>query len=187
MSTPLPCAIPLCHHQFTQLLRFPPAAAAAEWGFSTTASPRGDTTVARGRQAHCLFTKQPWEDMLSISQVLLNILRCWSMFCACTCKWAGVFLYMSVNVFASPVFVSHPKQSDMTAHSGAPKAAEPALTHTNTHKCMHLHRQKKKHQTTNTETRSLNKHHSSVQLATFLGKSLQLWERGKLNISSRYL
>lgn len=39
-------------------------------------------------------------------------------------------LYMSVNVFVSPVCVSHPKQSEMTAHSEALKAAEPVLKHT---------------------------------------------------------
>lgn len=50
----------------------------------------------------------------------------------------------------SPVCVPHPKQSEVTAHSGARAAAEPVLTHTDT---------QVKNQT---EKHSLNKHYSQV-------------------------
>ena len=75
----------------------------------------------------------------------------------------GVSIYMSMNVFALPVCVPHPKQDEKTAHSGAPKAAEPALIHINTHKCIHVH----KHPTKVKERHSLKNHHSSGTSRTF--------------------
>lgn len=38
----------------------------------------------------------------------------------------------------SPVCVSHPKQSSVTVRSGAPEAAEPALTHVSTHEGIYV-------------------------------------------------
>lgn len=76
--------------------------------------------------------------MLLVTQVLLNILRCYACCHECMCTVdQQVFIYMSVNECLSPFFVSHPKQSEVTAHSGALEATEPALTHKHTqiHAC----------------------------------------------------
>lgn len=93
--------------------------------------------------------------MLLVTQVLLNILRCYACCDECMCTVdEQVFIYMCVNECLSPVCVSHPKQSEVTAHSGAPEAAEPALTHKHIqiHACTRSNK--------NTEKHSLKAHHN---------------------------
>lgn len=53
----------------------------------------------------------------------------------------------SVSLFVLPVCVSHPKRSEMTARSGAPGVAEPALTQVNTHTQMYAFTQADKKKT----------------------------------------
>lgn len=134
----------LCHHQYRRFTLFH---LAADWGFSSSASLRGDTTEAEESQAHCLFTKQPREAVLLVTQVLLNISVCvMSMFLSlCVCVNQQVFLCKSVNVSLTCTWIpSRTKWYDCSLWSSKSSWTSTG-THKNTHIYVHTHTQ----QTTN--------------------------------------
>lgn len=89
-------SLSLCHHHLHSSETF-----YLQPQLTTSIRLWGDETVTGARQARCLFTEQPLEEAPSVTQVSLNISRCWA------CSWAcngvcALRVCLRTCVFLSP-------------------------------------------------------------------------------------